>query len=682
MIDKSKLDEAFNAEIARVSTLEYNAQAICRHFYAKLRERLATTASTEPPVATPAGQHQSTDESKRPAFEEWFAAHARATYARPFGKVIDGSRYESVETEYAWHGYLAGFADASTEPAAKNVAAFGLFAEVEGKMVLQHPVRFNADDAEFDKRMYDKNLRLEVRPLFDLTVVPEQSAASRGAAQGRITQPESSPLATPAADVGGLTRYTPRTGMGSAWLEATYDGEYVKFTDVLALLATKAAQEQAPTDEWYSAEDGVEHSHPSYGRGVFFTYNCAKPGFASPAPSAKQEPDDLDLQTIRERDYNADMADKLAAGIAEHFGLDIGEHSSANCPWRNALDILNTKPEFVPCAGSLSAPIASQAKEEQPEEIAGVNMARLMRNLEETNYNEGSVDLACRLSDCHEVIKALLASPVSPIPPTRGTGGSVDAGGAVPEAQAVNEFVNDYEWRTDEFCHTPTENEREMLHDFAVAFLESDLLAALPVPPTAPAEQQSAQAAPEPIAVEVSVKRNRVWIVRGNQSFMLAYEGETDEELNWYAGQLRGALFTITPCVKPAISVAQEVEQPPTASAATSEHCATSEHSSEHRGDRGDGESVDTPEFQDLISAMLKEYWEPERHTAALLTHITAWSDRRVAAARRDALEEAAKLCDKWAEEDVPGAVKGRSIRLAAAIRSLSTAADSQGEQQ
>lgn len=65
MINKSKLDEAFNAEIVRVSTLEYNAQAICTHFYAKLCERLATvdapadttTASIEPAAEV----HQSID---------------------------------------------------------------------------------------------------------------------------------------------------------------------------------------------------------------------------------------------------------------------------------------------------------------------------------------------------------------------------------------------------------------------------------------------------------------------------------------------------------------------------------------------------------------------------------------------------------------------------------------------
>ena len=39
--------------------------------------------------------------------------------------------------------------------------------------------------------------------------------------------------------------------------------------------------------------------------------------------------------------------------------------------------------------------------------------------------------------------------------------------------------------------------------------------------------------------------------------------------------------------------------------------------------------------------------------------------------ARDAALEEAAKLCDEWAAEDVPGAVVGRTLRLAEAIRDL-----------
>jgi len=43
------------------------------------------------------------------------------------------------------------------------------------------------------------------------------------------------------------------------------------------------------------------------------------------------------------------------------------------------------------------------------EKIAGVPLARLLRNLEDTSYNEGALDLACRLSDCKAVIEALLS---------------------------------------------------------------------------------------------------------------------------------------------------------------------------------------------------------------------------------------------------------------------------------
>lgn len=57
-------------------------------------------------------------------------------------------------------------------------------------------------------------------------------------------------------------------------------------------------------------------------------------------------------------------------------------------------------------------------------------------------------------------------------------------------------------------------------------------------------------------AVEVKVKRGRVWIVKGVQSFMLAYEADTDELLQWYANQLCDVLSIMTPCVKSGISEA------------------------------------------------------------------------------------------------------------------------------
>ena len=46
-------------------------------------------------------------------------------------------------------------------------------------------------------------------------------------------------------------------------------------------------------------------------------------------------------QTIDERDRYHDWADKLAQAIAEHMRDDIGEHSSANNPWANALKLID-----------------------------------------------------------------------------------------------------------------------------------------------------------------------------------------------------------------------------------------------------------------------------------------------------------------------------------------------------
>lgn len=42
--------------------------------------------------------------------------------------------------------------------------------------------------------------------------------------------------------------------------------------------------------------------------------------------------------TIDQRDRCEEVADELAARIASITGVDIGEHSSANCPWHNAIE--------------------------------------------------------------------------------------------------------------------------------------------------------------------------------------------------------------------------------------------------------------------------------------------------------------------------------------------------------
>lgn len=40
--------------------------------------------------------------------------------------------------------------------------------------------------------------------------------------------------------------------------------------------------------------------------------------------------------TIDRRDKTEEHADRLAYGIGKALGIDIGEHSSMNCPWNNA----------------------------------------------------------------------------------------------------------------------------------------------------------------------------------------------------------------------------------------------------------------------------------------------------------------------------------------------------------
>lgn len=61
-------------------------------------------------------------------------------------------------------------------------------------------------------------------------------------------------------------------------------------------------------------------------------------------------------KVLGERDEYHDMADDLAYAIAAYFGYDIGEHTSENCPWLEALEAIETAPNPKP---SLTHPIMS-----------------------------------------------------------------------------------------------------------------------------------------------------------------------------------------------------------------------------------------------------------------------------------------------------------------------------------
>lgn len=48
-------------------------------------------------------------------------------------------------------------------------------------------------------------------------------------------------------------------------------------------------------------------------------------------------------QVMKERDYWEEKATELAVDIGEHFGYNVGEHSSDNCPVTNAIDLVYRK---------------------------------------------------------------------------------------------------------------------------------------------------------------------------------------------------------------------------------------------------------------------------------------------------------------------------------------------------
>jgi hypothetical protein len=61
-------------------------------------------------------------------------------------------------------------------------------------------------------------------------------------------------------------------------------------------------------------------------------------------------------EVLGERDQYSDVADELAAAIAVITGVDVGEHSSANDPWYEALEAAKAFPAKLAAALSASGP--------------------------------------------------------------------------------------------------------------------------------------------------------------------------------------------------------------------------------------------------------------------------------------------------------------------------------------
>lgn len=87
-------------------------------------------------------------------------------------------------------------------------------------------------------------------------------------------------------------------------------------------------------------------------------------GFAADNQRLRAINESLDKQleeVMTERDEYHDMADKLADAIADHLLVEIGEHSSSNCPWMRALEAIESAaPQASPAADGRDAKDAAR----------------------------------------------------------------------------------------------------------------------------------------------------------------------------------------------------------------------------------------------------------------------------------------------------------------------------------
>ncbi|QZN86915.1 hypothetical protein [Cellulomonas sp. C5510] len=122
-------------------------------------------------------------------------------------------------------------------------------------------------------------------------------------------------------------------------------------TPGLAYLAEHGGDEveaRVLIDGW---SEGDDHDQPLDARHYPVTV-LFRPDAPQPAAA-----DDTMLEVISERDAAVEMADRLAARLAEVLGQPdaLGEHSSGNDPWSNALALTPTTTAALAAAGAAEA---------------------------------------------------------------------------------------------------------------------------------------------------------------------------------------------------------------------------------------------------------------------------------------------------------------------------------------
>lgn len=97
-------------------------------------------------------------------------------------------------------------------------------------------------------------------------------------------------------------------------------------------------------------------------------------GFAADNQRLRAINESLDKQleeVMTERDEYHDMADKLANAIAHHLLVEIGEHSSSNCPWMRALDAIENAAPQASAYGHKPEPLDTSPGHSAPQAPAG-----------------------------------------------------------------------------------------------------------------------------------------------------------------------------------------------------------------------------------------------------------------------------------------------------------------------
>ena len=101
-----------------------------------------------------------------------------------------------------------------------------------------------------------------------------------------------------------------------------------------------------------------------------------------PQPAAQES---ALLEVIDQRDAAEDIADQLAAQIAAITDVDIGEHSSGNCPWKNAMLAAD---EFIATELRKSCNPAAQAPDDAKDDApVGTLTIAKWRGLENTHFD-------------------------------------------------------------------------------------------------------------------------------------------------------------------------------------------------------------------------------------------------------------------------------------------------------